>query len=175
VKVKVIFLDIDGVLNSETFYKEKSQEERCNAPSKFHFYEHMIDEMCIKLLNELVRDTDAKVVISSTWRLSWCIKDLEKMFKIRGFEYEIFGKTPSLSFNSNCNVKTSVSRGAEIREWIERQNRSKGDYVDKYVIFDDDSDMLLSQSENYFRVDDHYGLTPNLIYKAKRYLNNERL
>lgn len=36
-----------------------------------------------------------------------------------------------------------------------------------YVIFDDDSDMLLWQKDNFIKIDDYCGLTPSAIYKAE--------
>ena len=45
----------------------------------------------------------------------------------------------------------------------------------KYVILDDDSDMLYWQRNSYFQVDSYSGLTPNLCYRVVNYLNNEDL
>ena len=51
-----------------------------------------------------------------------------------------------------------------------------GDEIIKIVIsstwrIDDDSDMLLWHRENYFQTDSYTGLTPNITYKAARFLN----
>ena len=53
--MKVIFLDVDGVLNSEKDLLEaKGKSELFDRP--------------LILLKELVESTKAKIVVSSTWR-----------------------------------------------------------------------------------------------------------
>ena len=54
--MKVIFLDIDGVLNSNS----------TSNPRKFPY---VIDDMLLARFRELVRKTGATVVLSSTWRV----------------------------------------------------------------------------------------------------------
>lgn len=158
--IKVIFLDIDGVLNSQIFYTERNQEKReKNSP-----FGANIDERCVGYLNQLIADTGAKVVISSTWRidgLEYCKSHLEA----KGFKGEIIGITPHLRHLGGF-------RGNEIHQWISENaemlcgSRVNGDYKE-YVIFDDDSDMLYWQRNNYIQVDAYCGLTPNQCYRAK--------
>jgi hypothetical protein len=54
--MKVIFLDIDGVLNSDS----------TSNPRKFPY---VVDELLLARFRELVRKTGATVVLSSTWRV----------------------------------------------------------------------------------------------------------
>jgi HAD domain in Swiss Army Knife RNA repair proteins len=54
--MKVIFLDVDGVLNSK----------KTPNPGKFPY---IVDPILLSRLLELLRLTDAKIVLSSTWRL----------------------------------------------------------------------------------------------------------
>lgn len=165
--MKVIFLDIDGVLNSQLFYEKKSQDDRCEEKAEIHFYEKMIDKDAVELLNKMVAETGAKVVISSTWRKGKNIEWLQNVLKSRGFRHEVLDKTPVLWLSKNCESNITVPRGVEIMAWLKDHPEVK-----RYVIFDDDSDMLFWQKENYFRVDGYCGLTPNLVYRATRYLNN---
>lgn len=55
--MKVIFLDIDGVLNSRTYDRKRNWNEQTD-----------IDETRLPLIKEIVDATDAKIVLSSTWR-----------------------------------------------------------------------------------------------------------
>jgi hypothetical protein len=56
--MKVIFLDVDGVLNS--------------IDSEDHFHCFIgLDYSGIKLLREIVDATGAEIVLVSTWKLSW--------------------------------------------------------------------------------------------------------
>ena len=58
--MKYIFLDIDGVLNSYEFLI--SDRSRCC---------HTLDESRVKLLAEIVHETGAAIVLSSSWRVGW--------------------------------------------------------------------------------------------------------
>lgn len=156
---KLIFLDIDGVLNHELFYRAEDQQARYERVG----YPYCdIDPDKVALLNVLVKDTGAKVVISSTWRKGKDISELQAILDWGGFKGEIIGKTPCLRLE-----KRSMPRGIEIYCYLEDNQ----DDNTSYVIFDDDSDMMLWQKNNFFLVDGYCGLTPNIIYKATRFLN----
>ena len=61
--MKVIFLDIDGVLNtSETFIKRKQDWEKTGI------WNLEIDEFRVEYLKRIIDETEAKVVLSSAWR-----------------------------------------------------------------------------------------------------------
>jgi len=160
--MKIIFLDIDGVLNNQIFYTERSQGER--NPDGVKTLGGDIDERCVALLNHLIEQTGAKVVISSTWRhsgIEYCREHLEA----KGFKGEIIDVTPGLR-HEGC------VRGNEIHHWINKNaemlcgSRVGADFKE-YVIFDDDGDMLLWQRNNFILVDSYCGLTPNQCYRAK--------
>lgn len=163
--MNIIFLDIDGVLNCEIFYKERG-ERKMNI-------EHQQNNICTKRvgwLNKLCEETKAKVVISSTWRhsgLDYCKDVLQKS----GATFEIIDITPDLRFRGSV-------RGCEIQLWIET-NIEKLDGVKfydykTYAIIDDDSDMLLRQRNNFFQTDTYSGLTPNTCYRISRFFGGER-
>lgn len=59
--MKVIFLDIDGVLNNNDYYERRSKGLINNK--------HDIDELLISRVNDIVEATNAVIVVSSTWRL----------------------------------------------------------------------------------------------------------
>lgn len=165
-KIKLIFLDIDGVLNYELFYREKSQHQR-------HTEVGDLGDLCPKAvenLNDIINKTGAKVVISSTWRLGKSKEYLQDLLGRVGFMGEIIGITPSLRLPYD-KYSYTIPRGCEIECWLESQY----DWHDlahvRYVILDDDSDMLYNQRENYFRVDGYCGLTTNLSYRVINFLN----
>jgi len=154
---KIIFLDIDGVMNSEVDYLLASTKEQANEEA------HELSKRTVKLLDDLVRDTGAEVVISSVWRYSTSLEELRAMFKAKGFEGTIIGVTPVYD-------RETCLRGNEILGWIKKNEEYLGQsYFDfeSYVIFDDDSDMLYWQRENFILIDGYTGLTPNKTYKAK--------
>jgi hypothetical protein len=167
--MKLIFLDIDGVLNHQLFYEKYYKDGKNNTG-----VEHPLDDLDpsrIEFLNQLIADTDAKVVISSTWRRYHTVEQLQGYLEARGFKGEIIGLTPVLNIGGHSPGKDSytpsIPRGVEIYCYLkdnQEENRS-------YIILDDDSDMMLWQRSNYFHVDGYCGLTPNVVYKATNYLN----
>lgn len=67
--MKIIFLDIDGVLNtSKTFMKRKKYWEETGV------WTLEIDEFRVEYLKRIIDETGAKVVLSSTWK-----KDFENV------------------------------------------------------------------------------------------------
>ncbi len=154
--MKLIFLDIDGVLNSQLWFsaQENQQQALCN-----------IDPSKVELLNDLISTTGAKVVISSTWRMTTTIKDLQNILEQVKFKGEIIGFTPVLRL-----LKIAMPRGVEILCYL--KENYEYDNFPYYVILDDKSDMLLCQRDNFFLVDPYCGLTPRIIYNAIRFLVN---
>ncbi len=135
-KTPIIFLDIDGVLNSHTFYAARVLMDRSlfnDIEGKFDFNLYELDITPLALLSQLVVKTEANIVISSTWRLGRDVKDFQPLFKQRGVEFDpshFIGQTPQLE----------GIRGLEIESWIKTYH-----FEGNYVILDDDSDMLAGQ------------------------------
>lgn len=156
---KYIFLDIDGVLNSEQYYIEKPWPQRFEE-LKDKLDEHIafgiahIDPKAVKLLNRLVEETNAKIVVSSSWRGDYA---LQTIFSLAGIAEPIYGETPRSEHRW---------RGAEIETWLEERQEPY-----KYVILDDDSDMLDTQRNNFIHTDWKVGLTEENVSKAIRILN----
>lgn len=63
--MKVIFLDIDGVLNYTKWYTNERN------PGNLHGQEGDLDPLCVDRIIRICEETGAKVVISSDWRISW--------------------------------------------------------------------------------------------------------
>ena len=110
--MKIIFLDIDGVLNSEKWYIERFDKNLYPNLENHHLCE--FDPLTIEQLNLLTDKTNAKIVISSTWRMGRTIDELKKLFEEVGIKGEIIGVTPHLTFNDGYGVE----RGNEIKRWI---------------------------------------------------------
>jgi hypothetical protein len=143
--MKVIFLDIDGVLN---LYCESRDEYGCC------FHQHLVDN-----LKRLIDKTGAKIVISSTWRFSGLVI-MKEMWEKRNLPGEVVGITP----NFMKHYGTTLCRGKEIDSYLEEHPE-----ITNYVILDDDSDMEPHQLKNFVMtsgntdhsdpVDIGYGLT----------------
>jgi len=162
--MNIIFLDIDGVLNSELHMMSTIGHN--TAQTRYESQLEDIDEKAVSFLNNLIKDTNSKVVITSTWRINNSLEDLINIFKAKNFVGEIIGVTPRCS--EDC------VRGNEIYKWIKENESLLGVPYYKfntYVIFDDDTDMLYWQKDNFFKTDPYVGLTPSNVYKATWFLN----
>lgn len=157
----IIFLDIDGVLNCQIFYDEQP------FPKDEEVEDYKKSQLCskrISWLNELCEETNAVIVISSSWRSGETIESMQIMMNNSGATFKIIGLTPY----------TGYERGTEIAKWL-RDNINKESYgcnyydFYKYAIIDDDNDMLLTQQYNFFQVDNYSGLTPTTCYRIKNF------
>ena len=108
---RVIFLDIDGVL----------------APIRRWDRYGDLDPACVKVLNEIVADGEADVVVSSTWRHGKKVAELQAMLDAEGFTGRVVDMTPT--------DMEGASRSEEIVAWL------AGHAVSGYVIIDDHPNM----------------------------------
>lgn len=179
--MKIIFLDIDGVLNSQNWYEYRYENIDMKLVSD-NYPDYEIDPGAIKQLNRIIAETEAKVVISSTWRHGRTIQELQTLLEKCGFVGEIISITPSLHFNTDVGM--SVPRGCEIEKWLKDQGFQRinwsisvqQEYLDKskvknYVILDDDGDMQYGQREHFIWTPTKEGLTQEHADKAIAILN----
>jgi hypothetical protein len=162
---KIIFLDIDGVLNNDLVFDRA--ELMYVEDFKKNYYLNLLDFTCVDYLSQLSIETSAKTVITSTWRKHLSIAQLRDIFKLANFKGEIVGTTPILD-------SEEYTRGHEIEKWLKFNEGYFGvnplNYKN-YVILDDDTDMLYWQKDNFIPIDNKVGLTLEDIAKAKLILN----
>lgn len=152
--MKVLFLDVDGVLNSEKYVRRHG-----NAGL-------IVDPARMELLQQIIRATDAAIVLSTSWREHWSPdpslcdavgEEINALFARYGLT--VYGKTPTLR----------AGREQEIAQWL-RENPS----VTRYAVLDD---RFLSADF----LKDHFVLTSNVrdgldeadAQKAINILNSE--
>lgn len=154
--MKIIFLDIDGVLNG--YGEDYDYEGIEGAPDSTGCTQHLLSRHLIDNFNYLVKYTGAKVVVSSTWRLGETVGSMQSIFDSVGIECEVVGLT---------GRDSSSIRGVEIFKWI-KDNIEDVPYhsYNDYVIIDDDSDMLLWQKDNFVNTKGERGLTRGDMWKA---------
>ncbi len=166
-KPNLLFLDIDGVLNSQVFYEKRGW------PSAEVDYETA--NICpdrLKWISELCRDTNTLVVVSSTWRHGKTVEELQAMFDRLGATFQVADITPSLHFRNwgTDEYMPSVPRGTEIQYYLKKTSLQWGNYA----IIDDDGDMLLEQAPHFFQTDAYVGLTPFICGRIENFFNNVR-
>lgn len=150
---KIIFLDIDGVLNHEKWYHETIGNPEVGNRGD-------IDPKCMEILNTIIKRTGAKIVISSTWRFdNNCNK---KLYYAGLIPQSIIDVTINL-----CHFYDYCVRGNEIFEYTKKHN------ITNYIILDDDSDMLFDQKDNFIHIDSFVGVTEKNVIEAIKILNKE--
>ena len=121
--MNIIFLDIDGVLNSHR--KLKEVYEQTHKPHSG--YNYPFDEICLENLKTLVNLTNSKIVVTSSWRKDEKGKQkIVETLKTYDLDQHIIGYTPVLN----------QPRGIEIQAYL-----STLEHQPNYIILDDDSDM----------------------------------
>lgn len=142
--MKILFLDVDGVLNS---HKTGGI--------------YALKRKCLQRLEKIVKETGCEVVLSSTWRKdAYALKRLRRVLKYRNIV--IKDVTPDFSAQR-------LTRGHEVGAWM-LDHFGFSDSV-RYAILDDDSDFKDFQLPHFFQTDGEYGLTDTIAYRVIYHLN----
>jgi HAD domain in Swiss Army Knife RNA repair proteins len=176
--MKVIFLDCDGVLNSEEYSLEISETTGKRRGYGGHFREKvnithedvLWKQETVDALRSIVDATDAKIVISSTWRIYHSMERFKEMFTLYGWENApIIDRTKDLGGRKGIFYESSI-RGLEINEWINTTKYT----ITNYVILDDINLFLPDQQEHFVNTHFEIGLTKQDAEQAIKILNDER-
>ncbi len=128
---KIIFLDIDGVLNSK-FWDENHQKEMSDGT--------LIDEDKVKLLSEIVKRTEASIVLHSGWRF-WFDKNIQPLREESQRLMEMFKRhqiaisdvTPDFTTEEIRRTKMfGLVKAQEILAWIHEHPE-----VEKWIVLED--------------------------------------
>ena len=113
----MIFLDIDGVLNSAKWYKERMELDSWNSVKDND--SHELDPYCVNLLMDFIKsENDVKIVFISAW------------IKLEGWESDLY--INGVELEEYYQIDTDGHRYDAIQEFID-------DYeIKNYVIVDDD-------------------------------------
>ena len=161
---RVIFLDVDGVLNSN-FWNDSHQREISDGT--------LIDEEKIKLLACLVKKTNSKIILHSGWR-TWFDSELKplrieakKLIQLLEKEgLHIDGLTPDLTTEEIRKTKKfSLVKADEILLWLKSHND-----VTKWVVLDDLDLHNIRVTQHQVKPDQTVGLTAQDVEKAVKIL-----
>ena len=192
-KSKVLFLDIDGVLNSEEFFTS-AYHDRLKLSRGEQGIMH--DPRAVKLLGDIYKATKCRIVMSSTWKSFFFKKDktskfLSKPLKKELKKYGIFikdwtdwsrnleleekyqeyvwryeGNIARLVKNPNkVEPKEFYGRGLQIKHWLDYHPEVK-----YFVVLDDIKMDLGLFGESYIKCNPDIGLTQAEVDKAIKIL-----
>ncbi len=148
--MKIIFLDIDGVMNSKRYFR--SIDMKKNNWDRF-------DPISVNLIKQLVEEFEAKIVISSSWRFG--AKDL--LFN----ELTKSGLLKYLHKDWKTPYMYGYKRGDEIMNWLENH---KG--IKKYIIIDDEANILEDQTSIFVNTNMDLGFNEECFKKAQKILRS---
>ncbi len=159
---KVIFLDVDGVLNSVGFLDDWWINTRM-APgyNSEDFNQSQFDPKAVALLEKLVNEVPGvEIVISSSWRVLHTLPEIRNFIKTAGGL-----KASSVIIDQTPQHQGYSIRGREVKEWVDEHL----DEFDRYVIFDDNGDFTRQQKQTgvFIQTDEAVGLTEADIERAK--------
>jgi hypothetical protein len=162
----LIFLDIDGVLNCQDGYTSKQCKYIDLLVNGVEDRYQTFYEPSKSLLNGLIEKTNAKIVISSSWRHSG-LDFIKAVWLQEEMSGEIIGLTPTYDIiTPNGKKGATAPRGCEIQQWLLDEKDYSNIFWNKdmqdgimsrsgvrnYIIIDDDSDMLYNQRNNFVHV-----------------------
>jgi len=160
-----IFLDIDGVIT--THYEMMQSQMKFwlkNPDAKEMRIPYHFNKKCVKILNEILQETECKIVLSSDWRHYWTLEELDKIFKwnkVKQSPVDVTGDHPISISNITKN------RAHEIDLYIKEHK------VFDFVILDDlplheyleNGNFILCKDTEGLKQTNHKNKIVNLIKK----------
>lgn len=167
--MKLIFLDIDGVLNGANLYEGT--------------HTNRIRWECVQQVNRIVAATEAQVVLSSAWRylihsrqmklagfwamlhshgaMGWKMQGLtapDEHCPKCGYKHRRRRGKSQLGMNGGvcCKCDSPITRGLQIRRWLDDYSVNE-----RYVVIDDDDDGISELKLPFVQTDAMCGLTAN--------------
>ena len=169
---KIIFLDFDGVLNTEYHqrllqYEGKAWQDKHGA---------CFDPEAVKQLQTIVDMTHADIVIESSWKYLG-LEAMQEMWKDRQLPGRVIGITPSvvsddILLSTDLDITNPAMlhcKGAEIASWL----CANGKQEVPYIIIDDEYVILESQLPHFILTNPYDGLTEELAMRGIDILNRQ--
>jgi hypothetical protein len=150
----LIFLDIDGVLNSTEFIAQQMNDDGISVIDETFDATAHIDPARVERLNRLIEGTGARVVLSSNWRLLFGLHRTQSSLRQKGFVHELSDETPRI-FGSD--------RHAEIKAYLATLEQPV-----RFVVLDDDEIAGVDLEDHFVHVPD--GLEDEHVERARKVL-----
>lgn len=171
--MKIIFLDIDGVLNTKVSCANSQAMMKTKEGDWDQFNPIFSclawDPHCISQLLRVVRKTKAKIVLSSSWRshpehTRNCLKACSVIYLDTDPEHplDFIDVTPQ----EGVDIRIADGRGSEIKAWLDTHPE-----VNTYCILDDYTKFLEEQLPFFVNTDPHVGLTKDQADQMIRILD----
>ena len=168
----VVFLDFDGVLNGndELIRKQRARIKNINSEKEVDLIletEENLDQFWasemvmanIQNFMDSLQGRDIRIVLSTSWKRMKTLEAWNEQFrKIKGWTWEIIGRTPNITeqivMETVNGYQRTTPRGLEIKTWLSENN-----WQGRYLILDDDDDMLPEQKDSFIQTNSDLGFT----------------
>lgn len=150
---KYIFLDFDGVLNTEQNRAERAVSGKAMSDE----YGPLFSLKSASYLGEIIERTNAQIVVSSSWSKLYDLDEIRQMWALRGLPGKIYRILP--------DYPEAKNRGEAIAQFM----KHCGDTP--YIILDDEDNFLTEQKDNFIRVNPVTGISKNDVELAVVRLN----
>ena len=163
---KIIFLDFDGVLNTEHYqgllrYQGEPWQDEHGA---------FFDPNAVKQLRRIIDATGADIVIESSWKYLG-LDAMKELWKVRNLPGRVIDITPSSVSDEYLlkNLDTTMlhCKGMEIASWLTEQANQNI----RYAIIDDEYVILDSQLPHFILTNPYEGITEEQANRAISILN----
>ena len=161
--MKYIFLDFDGVLNTEK-HQANLRSSRLNTCDD---YGQIFDPDAVECLRSIISKVpDCCIVIISSWKFEGEDR-MRKLWQDRSLPGVLAGITPTLIPDSLDDLY--AGKGREIKVWLSNNQAAQ------YVILDDVPDFLMEQESHYIEISPKVGLTASDAKRAIEILNTSEI
>jgi len=172
--MKVLFLDHDGVvcLSNNWGGRRKKWAKYCSAhPDSSKYVNEApvdvrfddFDKKAVKVLNEILDETGAEIVVSSDWRFHATLEELGEYYTLQGVNKKPFAftdnKLPQGLKYFHRNSELEETRSYEILYWLKEHPE-----VTHWVAVDD---LDMSENFSYLSGDYEWGLK-NFVWTPKQ-------
>lgn len=169
---KYIFLDFDGVLNTENYQAQL----RADGKPGWDDYGILFDPEAVANLKRILDVVpDVRIVVESSWKVRG-LDELRLMWAERGLPGTLYDVTPTIFCEElltadlsdpDCIRKVEgLAKGKEIRAWLRRH----GGLYCRYVILDDMGEFEGDLREHATTINPRVGITIADAMKAIEYL-----
>ena len=146
---RIIFLDFDGVLNTE-YYQGLLQFQGKQWQDQYGAF---FDPRAVRQLKRVIDATGADIVVESSWKYLG-LEAMQELWRVRNLPGRVIDITPSLTGNA--------SKGEGISAWLSEYAMPDA----RYVIIDDEYVMLDAQIPFFIWTNPYEGLTEEQADRA---------
>lgn len=152
-KKRLIFLDFDGVLNTEQYQAELA----ISGDPVRDKWGPLFSPSAVNNLRKIVVATNAEIIVTSTWRYIHGLEGLKEMWIQRSLPGKLNGILPCDSL--------LATRGEEISEYLSDHHNTQ------YIILDDIDEYMESQHNHFIQINPIVGISGTDVHKATSILN----